>query len=96
MAALGRIKEAKDQASLKDFLAARNVLMLRILLRNGHRTGAIQNMTCAEYEDGFFEDGDFVIRVQSHKNAHKFVCSVVLDKTLKEDLDAWFAGRCSF
>lgn len=48
-------------------LQARNVLMVRIMLRNGQRSGAITNMTVGEFQKRRRVEEDVVIRVRKHK-----------------------------
>lgn len=78
------------------FMAGRNNLMIRFLLRNGQRTGAVRNLTCLEVENRRNVKDVYIIQVNTHKTASKFVCQLVLDEKLNHDVDTWARGRKLF
>ena len=79
-----------------DFLAARNLIMLQLLLDNGQRTGAIMNVTVGDYNNAMANNEGIVIQVPKHKTSSKFVCSLVVSAVLATKLASWFTARCSF
>ena len=52
-----------DQFYRKNFVDARNMIMMRILMRNGQRTGAVVNVRMSEYLKIAPQDGGFVMTV---------------------------------
>lgn len=94
MSSLEEIKEKLP--SDRQFRNARNVIMMNMLITNGQRTGAIRNMTCGEFRAAREEGSKVIIPVSSHKTAGSFVCQLVLDQSLKSELDVWFKARNRF
>jgi hypothetical protein len=63
--------------TLKDFVNTRNWLCMRILIRNGQRSGSITNVTIGEYQRIQKDDDHFVMTVSTF--SFKYI--VVLHKT---------------
>ena len=64
----------------KAFLDARNVLIVRLLLRNAQRSGAIRGLTVGEFNKRRRDEEEDLIlmRVREHKNRATSVCQLVL------------------
>jgi site-specific recombinase XerD len=93
MNALSRIKELGTAPSDKEFLAARNVLMMEILRKNGQRTGAIRNLTCFEVNQMRDVGCRYIINVMEHKTRSKFVCQLILENELCANMKTYSTGR---
>lgn len=93
MSALNAIKSSSQPPTEDIFRDARNVIMMRIFLANGQRTGALRNLTCGEYLDAIIRDTKNIIIVKTHKTSDCYVCELVLEDSLKHDLDTWYQAR---
>lgn len=70
--------------------------MMRLLIANGQRTGVVRNLTVGEYRSARMEDGKTLIQVRSHKTSGSYALQLVLDGSLKQDMDIWIKGRDIF
>lgn len=62
-----KVKCESKPPSFKEFISARDYLMMYLCLDNASRTGALANMTLTEFNRGTFENSAFKVAVLEHK-----------------------------
>lgn len=88
---------SRDPIDVKTLLRTRNYLIIKLLLRNGQRTGTIINSTMREYRNILKVDDHYIMKVFKHKTVASFgPAKLVIDKDLKDQLDVWVTAKSAF
>lgn len=88
---IGTITESRDPlySQRMKYNLFRNILFLKIHLRNPKRSGALAELTMDEYNNRTRANGQTRIHVSNHKTDYKYGSSIL---TLEKDDELWMDG----